>query len=175
MDTCPPQVNGKLWNRFYEPLVLLLAYGKSQGKHVKSNDTSSEQDLGNTNDILYKSFLDELAYVCDCSPNGDTVAAIAIQDGPQLIYRVATNASQGSKVESFLSDILQLLAQVYEASEEQVIKLERQIFDRVMFFAAPRLRRYRRELRHAAEACLRRLKGENAKGRVAFLHARSYL
>ena len=78
VDICPPQVNGKLWNRFYEPLVLLLAYGKSQGKHVKFNDVSSEQGVGNTNDVLYKGFLDELAYVCDCSTSGDTVVNGAI-------------------------------------------------------------------------------------------------
>ena len=175
MDTCPPQVNGKLWNRFYEPLVLLLAYGKSQGRHVKFNETSSEQDLVNTDDVLYKNFLDELAYVCDWSPGGDTVAAVAIQDGPQLIYRVAANASQGSKVELFLSDILQLLAQVYEASEEQAVNLERQISDRVMLFTAPRLRRYTRELRRAAGACLQRLKWENTKGRIVFVHVKAFL
>ena len=86
--------------------MLLLAYGKSQEKHVKFNDISSEQDPSNTNDVLYKDFL----YVCDCSPSEDTVAATAIQDGPQLIYRVAANASQGFKIKLFLSDILQLLA-----------------------------------------------------------------
>src|SRR5438046_7695627 len=44
-DPCPPQVNKKLWNRFYEPLVLLSAYGKSQGKHVKSDKAPSEGHL----------------------------------------------------------------------------------------------------------------------------------
>ena len=45
MDACPPQANRKLWNRFYEPLILLLAYGKLQGEHVKLNDALFEGDL----------------------------------------------------------------------------------------------------------------------------------
>src|SRR3954453_12555270 len=86
LDACPPQVNQKLWHRFYEPLTLLSAYGKSQGKHVKSYETSSEGYLDSGNKTLRKKFLDELAYTCDYLPSGGTVAAIAIQDGPQLIY-----------------------------------------------------------------------------------------
>jgi hypothetical protein len=72
LDICPPQVNKKLWNRFYEPLVLLSAYGKSQGRHVKFDEASSE---GYSNKTLRKKFLDELAYICDYSPSGDTVAS----------------------------------------------------------------------------------------------------
>lgn len=85
MDACPPQVNVKLWNRFYEPLILLLAYGKSQGRHVKSDEASSEMYMGGGNKTLSKKFLDELAYVCDYSPSGDTVAAIVIR--PVVVTR----------------------------------------------------------------------------------------
>lgn len=169
IDTCPPQVNRKLWNRFYEPLILLLAYGKSQGEHVKLNDASSEGDLGGSNNALCKKFLDELAYMCDYSPSGDTVAAIAIQDGPQPTYWVAANASQGSKVKPFLSNILQLLAQVYEASEEHVVKLERQISDCAILFSAQRLQRYKSKLKRTVKDCLLRLGGDT-EGSIHFLH-----
>jgi hypothetical protein len=98
LNTCPPPVNQKLWHRLYEPLILLSAYGKSQGKHVKSDDASSEGYLDGSNKTLRKKFLDELAYICDYSPSGNTVTAIAIRDGPQLIYWVAANTNQGSKV-----------------------------------------------------------------------------
>lgn len=171
IDTCPPQINEKLWNRFYEPLVLLLAYGKSQGRHVKSDDTSPEIDLGNSSTSLCKRFLDELAYICDYSPGGDTVAAVAIQDGPQVIYRVAANTNQCSKVKPFLSDILQLLAKVYEANEKQVTDLERQISTRAMTFAAKKLRRYKIELEHAIDECMRILEGQNTKGRIIFIRS----
>ena len=169
MDTCPLQVNRKLWNRFYEPLILLLAYGKSQREHVKLNDALSEGDLSGSNNSLCKKFLDELAYICDYSPSGDTVAAIAIQDGPQPTYWVAANASQGSKVKPFLLNILQLLAQVYKASEEHVVKLEHQISDCAILFSAQRLRRYKYKLKRAVEACLLRLGGDK-EGSIPFLH-----
>ena len=175
MDTCPPQVNAKLWNRFYEPLVLLLAYGKSQGKHVKFNDASSERELDGSYEALHKRFLDELAYVCDFSPSGDTVAAVAIQDGPQPTYWVAANTSQGSKVKPFLSDTLHLIAQVYEASEELVVKLERQISDRAISFATQRLRRYKLELDRAVKACLPRLGVVNTEGRISFVPSKASL
>ncbi|KAI4147220.1 MAG: hypothetical protein LQ340_005658, partial [Diploschistes diacapsis] len=143
MDAYPPQVNKKLWNRFYEPLILLLAYGKSQGKHVKSDEASSETCIDGSNKTLNKNLLDELAYICDYSPSGDTVSAIAIQDGPGLIYWVAANTSQGPKVKPFLSGILQLLGQVYNASDEQLSTLKHQISDRAIVFSAQKLRRYR--------------------------------
>ena len=171
IDTCPPQVNEKLWNRFYEPLVLLLAYGKSQGRHVKFHDTSSEVDLGSSSSSLCKRFLDELAYICDYSPGGDTVAAVAIQDGPQVIYRVAANSSQGSKVKPFLSSILELLSKVYEANEEQAIDLGRQISTRVMTFAAERLRRYKNQLECAIDKCIRVLERQNTKGHITFIRS----
>jgi len=176
MDSCPPQVNKKLWNRFYEPLILLLAYGKSQGKRVKTDETSSEEYLdGGNKKTLSKKFLDELAYICDYSPGGDTVAAIAIQDGPHLIYWVAANTSKGSKVKPFLSDILQLLGQVYNASEERVSTLEYQISDRAMVFSAQKLQRYRFMLKRTINTCLSILEGQNGEGRVNFPYSRASL
>ena len=123
-DNCPPQVNKKLWNWFYKLLVLLSTYSRSQGKHVKSNDISSKESLNDSNKSLRNKFLNELAYICDYSSSKDTMAAIAIQNKFQLIYWVAANISQGSKVKFFLFDILQLLGQVYDASEEKISTLK---------------------------------------------------
>jgi len=164
MDACPPQVNKKLWNRFYEPLILLRAYGKSQGRHVKSDKASSEMYTDGSNKRLSERFLDELAYICDYSPSGDTVAAIAIQDGPHLIYWVAANTSQGSKVRPFLSNILELLGQVYNASDEHVSALRHQISDRALVFSAQKLRRYRSVLKHTINSCLPKLERQSKEG-----------
>ena len=164
MDAYPPQVNKKLWNRFYEPLILLRAYGKSQGKHVKSDEASSETYTDGSNKRLSERFLDELAYICDDSPSGDTVAAIAIQDGPHLIYWVAANTSQASKVKPFLSNILELLGQVYNASDEHVSALRHQISDRALVFSAQKLRRYRSMLKHMINSCLPKLQRESKEG-----------
>jgi len=142
---------------------------------VKSDETSSEEYLDGSNKTLSKRFLDELAYICDYSPGGDTVAAIAIQDGPHLIYWVAANTSKGSKVKPFLSDILQLLGQVYNASEERVSTLEYQISDRAMVFSAKKLRRYKLMLKRTINTCLPMLEGQNGEGRIDFTHSRASL
>jgi hypothetical protein len=164
-DTCPPQVNKKLWNRFYEPLVLLAAYGKSQGNHVKSDEETSEEYIsGNDDKTLKKRFLDELAYVCDYSPSGDTVAAIAIEDRPQLIYWVAANRSQGPKVKPFLSHVLLLLGQVYNASEDQIVSLKQQLSNYTMSFSDQKLQRYRHMLKEAVKNCLPILAKQNEEG-----------
>ena len=164
MDACPPQVNQKLWNRFYEPLILLRAYGKSQGKHVKSDKASFEMYTDGSDKRLSERFIVELAYICDYSPGGDTVAAIAIQDCPHLIYWVAANTSQGSKFKPFLLNILELLAQVYNASDEHVSTLRRQISDRTMLFSAQKLRRYRLMLKHTINSCLPKLETQSEEG-----------
>ncbi len=53
---------------------------------VKFDEASFEEYLDGSNKTLSKRFLNELAYICDYSPDEDTVAAIAIQNGPHLIY-----------------------------------------------------------------------------------------
>ena len=164
MGSCPPQVNKKLWDRFYEPLILLLAYGKSQGGHFKSDEASSEMNIDASDKRLSKRFLDALAYVCDYLPGGDTVAAIAIQDGPCLTYWVAANTSQGSKVKPFLSSILELLREVYNANDEHVSALHRKLSDRAMGFSNQKLQRYRFMLGCAISRCLPKLQRQNEKG-----------
>jgi hypothetical protein len=172
-ETFPPQVNPKLWNRFYEPLVLLAAYGKSQGEHTKSDQVISEEYSDDGIKTPRKKFLDELAYMCDYSAGGDTVAAIAIQDGPQLVYWVAANTSQGSRVKPFLSGILQLLGEACGASEENISALKQQISDRSMKFSVMRLRRYRDRLQRTIKACLSALERQNTEGCVNFIYSGS--
>lgn len=115
--------------------------------------------IDGSNKTLNKNFLDELAYICDYSPSGDTVVAIAIQDGPYLVYWVAADTNQGSKVKPFLSDILQLLGQVYNASDEQVFTSKHQISDLAMMFSAQKLQRYRFMLKRMINTCIPRLEG----------------
>ena len=164
MGSCPPQVNQKLWNRFYEPLILLLAYGKSQGGHFKSDEAPSEMYVDDSNKRLSKRFLDELAYICDYSPSGDTMAAIAIQGGPRLPYWVTANSNQGSKVKPFLSNVLEDLGQIYNASDEHVSVLQQKIVDRAMKFSDRKLRRYRFMLKDTIKKCLEKLEKQSEEG-----------
>ncbi|KAK6535740.1 hypothetical protein TWF694_002188 [Orbilia ellipsospora] len=111
-DGCPPQVRPKLWQRFYEPLILLRAYGKSQGTHIKEVYSESGHKT------IKKKFLDALAYSCDYLPGGDTVTAVAIQDGPNLAYWVASNTNQAVKLKPYLSGTLDLLSKAHNISKD---------------------------------------------------------
>ncbi|KAF3147476.1 hypothetical protein TWF594_002695 [Orbilia oligospora] len=157
-DTCEPQVSPKLWKRFYEPLVLLSAYGKSQGPHFKS--TGDETFCSDDNRDLKKQFLDQLAYVCDYETGGGTVTAIAVEDGPQLKYWVATNTDKSSKILPYISSILASLETVFEAPEEHILAVQAQITDRVIQFCSNRLRLYKSRLRFAALGCIKKLQSE---------------
>jgi hypothetical protein len=79
MNNCSLQINKKLWNWFYESLILLLTYDKSQKKRVKMNETSFKEYLNDDNKkTLSKKFLNELAYICNYSLDEDIVTTIAI-------------------------------------------------------------------------------------------------
>ncbi|RVD88928.1 uncharacterized protein DFL_003092 [Arthrobotrys flagrans] len=160
-DVCPPQVSPKLWRRFYEPLVLLVAYGKSQGPHFKSIDR--EYRWSDDNEDIRRRFLDQLAYVCDYERGGDTVTAIAIEDGPQLKYWIAGNTNKGPKFEPHISKILNNLEKVFGASDEDISALRSQISDRVIDFCSARLKSYRSQLHSMAQACLKELRMEDTE------------
>ncbi len=175
MNTCSSQINKKLWNRFYESLILLLTYEKSQRMRVKFDETSFEEYLDDSNKTLSKRFLNELAYICNYSLDEDTVTAITIQNESHLIYWVVANTSKESKIKSFLFDILQLLDQMYNASEERVSTLEYQISDRAMIFSAQKLQRYRFMLKRTINICLSILKRQNEEDRINFTYLRASL
>ncbi|KAF3192148.1 hypothetical protein TWF788_004335 [Orbilia oligospora] len=130
-DACEPQVSPKLWKRFYEPLVLLSAYGKSQGPHFKS--TNDETFWSDDNRDLKKQFLDQLAY-------------LQTQISPQRL--------------PYISGILASLETVFEAPEEHILAVQAQITDRVIQFCSNRLRLYKSRLRLAALGCIKKLQSE---------------
>ena len=164
MEVCPPQVDRKLWNRFYEPLVLLSAYGKSQGKGFKSDREWRFGAPDHGHGALCMKFLDELAYICDYAPGGDTVAAIAIEDGCGPTYWVSANKNQAAKVKPFLNGVLSLLASAHGKGKLHDGKLEQQVTNQIISFSARRLRHYRHMLQKAVQACLSDLGMESAKG-----------
>ncbi|KAF3311875.1 hypothetical protein TWF173_007960 [Orbilia oligospora] len=139
-DTYEPQVSPKLWKRFYEPLVLLSAYGKSQGPHFKS--TGDETFCSDDNRDLKKQFLDQLAYVCDYETGG------------------AANTDKSSTILPYISGILASLETVFEAPEEHILAVQAQITDRVIQFCSNRLRLYKSRLRFAALGCIKKLQSE---------------
>ncbi|KAK6339946.1 hypothetical protein TWF718_009335 [Orbilia javanica] len=161
---CPPQVSEDLWNKFYEPLIILAAYGKSQGPYFKApgDEIGSLGGKGK----LYKQFLDHLAYVCDSSMGGDTVTAIAIEGGPQLKYWVAANSGRPGKSIEHIRTILGSLKEVSKpgASENTILAIKNKICNRIIEFSRDRLKSYRNKLSLTVGLCLKgHLGRENTK------------
>ncbi|KAK6513603.1 hypothetical protein TWF506_008040 [Arthrobotrys conoides] len=160
-DTCAPQVSQKLWQRFYEPIVLLSAYGKSQGVHFKSTD--DEEGWSDGNRDPKKQFLDQLAYICDYETGGDTVTAVAVEHGPELKYWIAGNTNKEVKLRQYITGILASLETVFDASEEHILAVQAQITDRVIELCSNRLEFYKRRLHPAAKWCIKQLQREDTE------------
>ncbi len=85
------------------------------------------------------------------------------------------NTSKEFKIKSFLFNILQLLNQMYNASEKQVSTLEYQISDHAMIFSAQKLQRYKFMLKCIINICLLILKRQNEEDHINFTYLRTSL
>ncbi|QSS55208.1 hypothetical protein I7I53_03028 [Histoplasma capsulatum var. duboisii H88] len=136
-----PNKRERLLRRFYEPLVLLHTLGSTRGAHtnrlpVSPSDNSLVQDCR-------RSFLNELAYVCDYDKGGDTVTAIGLESTPQgCTFWVASNTSPTAKIIPFLKLLLQTLERIAnskapgQGDKEDIAKL-------CISFGSRRIKKYR--------------------------------
>lgn len=136
-----PNRRERLLRRFYEPLVLLHTLGSTRGVHtnrlpVSPSDNSLVKDCR-------RSFLNELAYVCDYEKGGDTVTAIGLESTPQgCTFWVASNTSPTAKIIPFLKLLLQTLERIANSTapgqgdKEDIAKL-------CISFGSRRIKKYR--------------------------------
>jgi hypothetical protein len=91
---------------------------------------------------LRRSFLSQLAYLCDYEKGGDQTTAIALQQTPQnVIYLFASNAEPGAKdqTKDFLSCTLKSLSGLQLSEMSQV---ENKIFAEAVKFSSKRIMTY---------------------------------
>lgn len=138
-ENTPTVSNRKLLRRFYEPLVLLYTLGQSRGRRSQSPATDDQSFDEVSFSEIRRSFLRDLAYVCDYQKGGDTVTAIAVEYTPQgFIFWIAANRNPRGKVESFLSEMLEMLK-----CTDQLLRAD-VIASKCIIFAEPRIKAYRR-------------------------------
>ncbi|KAK8216417.1 hypothetical protein IWZ01DRAFT_480353 [Phyllosticta capitalensis] len=100
-----------LCSRFYEPLVLLHALGRTRGEHVSQSLDARLADLSEGQ--LRRLFLNHLAYICDYDKGGETVTAVALEDRPQgPRYWLSANEGPREKVKLFVEALLQTLREL---------------------------------------------------------------
>jgi hypothetical protein len=96
--------NGKFLRRFYEPLVLLKFLDPTRGAHHP--DPITERGL-DEHSKLWRSYVDQISFVCDFEKGGNTVTAVAVQKSNEApIFWLASNSILVRMVESILSGFL---------------------------------------------------------------------
>lgn len=93
----------RLLSRFYEPLVLLhVLDGNGEQKTYRCGAEDTDTPLMQLRE-LWRTFLDQLAYMCDHIKGGDTVTAMTLEAQPASVtFWVASNNKVTPSTISFL-------------------------------------------------------------------------
>lgn len=157
----------KLLKRFYEALVLLYTLGKNRGGPTAEEEIENEPDPEQMDSIrLRRSFVRNLAYLCDFETGGDRVAAIALENTPQgTIYHLATNkcpdieSGANDRVIEFLQAVLLMLS---KSSLDAVKELEDGLFEKAVKFSSSRIQDYAKRLESQVERILNHLNNSHS-------------
>jgi hypothetical protein len=142
----------RLLNRFYEPLVLLYTLGQTRGEHVRAVSHTRENLAHLPLTELRRTFLNELAYMCDYDKGGKTVTALGLQFTPQKhIFWVASNTGSTTKIIDFLHSLLTQIMHV--SATPNTAEFTADLAYRCVNFAAPRIKKYRSHLRPLIRRC----------------------
>jgi len=155
----------KLESRFYEPLVLLQILDRNSPQRISrcpSEDLAAPQLQLRE---LRRTFLDQLAYVCDHIKGGDTVTAIALEAQlPSVTFWVASNTNPSAETISFLRRILNTLQSLVSRPEQSSI-IEDDITRTCIEFNLKRLKTYQELMQRPLKQCLASLRGsEESEG-----------
>jgi hypothetical protein len=144
-DLSTSYLSPKLLHRFYEPLGLLFALGKTRGEHTHKTLPLFEQVDSLTAPQLRRQFLDELAFLCDHKKGGDSCTAIALGQTPQhWVFWVAANKCPEKEIVPFLIELLKILEEAQGKGDEQL--LTEDIFRISVTFAHGRIKTYAKYL-----------------------------
>ena len=157
----PRKAADKLMMRFYEPLVLQHVLGPTRGDRIQceplDNLDESELDDGN----LRRSFLNNLAYICDFKRGGDTVTAIALeQRAAGVVFWVVANDNVKDEVVQTLEKTLKGLAGLDGATRERAERVEEETFKYAAKLGMPRLTDYLKTTQKSLRKCLEILDSE---------------
>jgi hypothetical protein len=151
----------RLQSRFYEPLVLLHILDRNGERRISrcpSEDLVIPQLQLRE---LRRTFLDQLAYVCDYAKGGDTVTAIALERQPSSVtFWVASNTEPSAKTILFLRDILNTLQTLGSSRTENArTTIEHEITRVCIDFNLRRIKGYFACLQRPLQQCVATLKG----------------
>jgi hypothetical protein len=153
-----PRLNSedRLRSRFYEPLILLHLMDRNG--ELRVSRCPSEDRVTDHLQLreLRRTFLDQLAYVCDHVKGGDTVTAIALEAQPSgVTFWVTSNTNFSIVTTSFLQGILSTLQSLtFSPSDSSTTSTENDLSQRCVDFNIKRIKAYYTLLQSPLEKCL---------------------
>jgi hypothetical protein len=155
----------RLKSRFYEPLVLLHVLDRNGQQHI-SRCPSDDLVAPQLQRELRRTFLGQLAYVCDYLKGGDTVTAMALEAQPSgVTFWVASNIEPSTRTISFLRGILDILQSLAFSQPEQRIIIEDAIAWKSIEFNLKRVKTYQALMQRPLQQCLASLRSsEESEG-----------
>jgi hypothetical protein len=149
----------RLLKRFYEPLVLLHVLDRNGEQRMPRTP-----EIGDLSDMqlreLRRTFLDQLAYVCDNIKGGDTVTAIALEAQPSgTVFWVASNNGVSTRTTDFLGKVLCTLQSLAACQTESARGVtEAGLSQMCIEFGIRRIKAYQALLRKPLQKCQTELK-----------------
>ncbi|OTA88869.1 hypothetical protein M434DRAFT_34660 [Hypoxylon sp. CO27-5] len=147
----------RLLCRFYEPLVLLAALGKTRGTH-----TSNPQDTSTTQSKRRR-LLRNLSYLCDYEKGGETTSSIGLEENEHyFIFWLASNATRPRTCHNIVEFLQRTFAQIHSmitSGENGRGHAEHEFIDKCIEFAKSRVRKEIKLLSKAIEKCEKHLDG----------------
>jgi hypothetical protein len=153
--------------RFYEPLVLLHVLDRNGQQRISR--CPSEDPVAPQLQLreLRRTFLSQLAYVCDYIKGGDTVTAMALEAQPSgITFWVASNIELSTGTISFLRGILNTLQSLaFSGSEHSRTIIEDEIAQMCIDFNLKRIKAYQTLMQRPLQQCLATLRSsEESEG-----------
>lgn len=150
------EVRTGLRNRFYEPLVLLLAATQACMHNLAPKILEPVTDsFSLTPDQLFHDFMNKMAQICDSRPRGETVtAAVALQYPDRVQYRFASNQRSENELQRVRLFVIDILDTLQGLTEESMKPIKAKILQKVVAFNRPRLQVYVKAVATKSEICL---------------------
>jgi hypothetical protein len=146
----------RLLSRFYEPLVLVYTLGRTRGDRPCAT-TPPREDLDHLPlKDLRRTFLSELAYMCDYDKGGETVTALGWEFTPErYIFWVGSNTGLKTKTIDFLVSLLTKI--MHSSTTSSLVEITAEVASFCIGFATMRIRKYRSHLRPLLRRCISHL------------------
>lgn len=150
------ELNGALRNRFYEPLILLLAATQACMHNLAPKTPEPVPDrFSLTSEQLFHDFVNKMAQICDIQTGGDTVtAAVVLQFPDRVQYRFASNQRTKTELEQVRGFVVDILRTLQSLTEESSKSITMSVLQQVVAFNRLRLQHYVKVVATESSRCL---------------------